>query len=93
MNSELTSRAVASFLARVRDRLGPMARRRPMQEQYLAVLQADKDFRALIKNKIPPYLVSDTIAPEQSPAWLETARLTIAMSAADKVHAPVFRNF
>ncbi len=86
----------AVLMTPVLDGLGPLASRKPLPAIYEHILKCDRNMRLLIQ-QVPPFLLRDAGPPRTppgspAPAWLHTARRTLAISAADKIimiHRPV----
>lgn len=82
----------AMLMTPVLDGLGPLTARKPLPEIYEHILKCDQDMRLLVQS-VPSFLIRDRDlgAPEGAP-WIQTARRTLAISAADKIimmHRPV----
>lgn len=54
-----------------------------LDEQYQCVLLAEEGMRQLVK-RIPSYIMHEISLDSSMPPWVNVARRTIAMSAADK---------
>jgi hypothetical protein len=75
---------VATVISPLLDDLGPLTSRNPLHEQYQHIVNIGHKMRELV-GKIPSFLLREnTKEPERYP-WLEIARRSLAITAADKV--------
>jgi len=65
--------------------MGPVGNRKPAKERYQLVLKADSALRHFVTTEIPDFLVQRTIPNSEEFPWLDVARRSLAISAADKV--------
>lgn len=65
---------------------GPVWSRKPVREQYRDVIRNDQVFRQLIGD-LPPFLLrEDTAMYMVDKPWIEIARRSLAITAAEKVN-------
>ena len=66
------------------DELGPSRARGSLHEQYQHIINVDQKMRQLV-SRIPPFLLRETSKESEWVPWLEIARRSLAITAADKV--------
>jgi hypothetical protein len=69
------------------DGLGPLQSRKPLHEQYGHIIKIDQQMRQLV-SRIPPFLLRDNAKEAETRPWLDVARRSLAITAADKVCPP-----
>jgi hypothetical protein len=76
---------VATLVPRLFDELGPLWNRKPLREQYRDVIRGDRDMRHFV-DEIPSFLLrEDTTEQVLKKPWLDIARRSLAITAAEKV--------
>lgn len=81
----LTTGKVARLVPRLFDELGPLWHRKPVREQYRDVIAGDRDMRGLVGD-IPSFLLREQRAGQMvDKPWLDMARRSLAITAAEKV--------
>lgn len=72
-------------MPRLFDELGPIWNRKPVREQYQDVIRGDRDMRHLVGD-IPSFLLRADLAEQMvDKPWLDIARRSLAITAAEKV--------
>ena len=64
--------------------LGPLNKRKPLQQQYDHVLKMDQKMRETVR-KIPSFMLREDNTEQSRIPWLSIARRSLAITAADKV--------
>ncbi|CZR59837.1 uncharacterized protein PAC_09731 [Phialocephala subalpina] len=79
---------IAKLVPRLFDELGPLWSRKPVREQYQDVIKGDRDMRSLVGD-IPSFLLREDIADQMiDKPWLDIARRSLAITAAEKLLYP-----
>lgn len=87
----LEFQSVAELIPRLFDDVGPLVQPHTLPVQYESVWTADQEFRRIVQNSIPAYLIQEDDTG-LLPSWLDVARRSLAMTAADKVSAKLPRS-
>ncbi|RFU29523.1 hypothetical protein B7463_g6816, partial [Scytalidium lignicola] len=76
---------MATLVPRLFDELGPLWSRKPLREQYQDVINGDREMRCLVGD-IPSFLLrEDTTEQSLKKPWLDIARRSLAITAAEKI--------
>ncbi|TPX18344.1 uncharacterized protein E0L32_011755 [Thyridium curvatum] len=87
---------LAVLMPELADGLGTAKQQLPLKQQYDHVLHMDRRVREVV-NQFPPFFLKGDLEPEASIPWLQIARKSLAITAAEKIimiHRPfLFRSF
>lgn len=75
---------VAKLMPEFVDGLGPLSKRKSLEEQYRHVLRMDGKMRDLVRT-IPGFLLRQDMEKESLVGWLKIARHSLAITASEKV--------